>query len=51
MYYVYKIEWSQTDNEYVIFYSENCRPDSVLKANWPNARYYTFICKDVFIVR
>lgn len=45
MYYVYGIEWSVTDFDYVIIYSANDDPLSVLRRLYPTARYYNFICK------
>jgi len=43
MYYCYKIEWSQTDSDYVIFKSDN--PAEYLKSHWPRAKYYYFCGK------
>lgn len=45
MYYVYKIEWSQTDSEYVIFYCKDNKPDAYLKQRYVGVRYFQFICK------
>lgn len=45
MYYVYKIDWSVTDSDYVIFRCDNGKPAEYLKKHHPNARYYNFICK------
>lgn len=40
MYYVYKVEWSQTDSDIVIIYSESGNPAPILKRRYPNALYY-----------
>lgn len=45
MYYVYYVEWSQTDKDTVIFWCPNMRPAEFLKTKYPGARYYTFIAK------
>ena len=40
MYYVYKIEYSQTDSDIVIIYSKDQNPAPILKRRYPKARYY-----------
>lgn len=40
MYYVYKIEWSQTDYDIVIIKCDNGKPATILKRRYPNALYY-----------
>lgn len=49
MFYVYKIEWSVTDFDYVIFFDSRQKPAEYLKAHYPKARYYHFVCSDVMI--
>ena len=48
MYYVYKLEYSQTDKEYIIFFCNNGKPNEYIqkiKDKGCSARYYNFICK------
>jgi hypothetical protein len=40
MYYVYKIEWSQTDFDYCIIKCDNGKPAEILKRRYPNAKYF-----------
>jgi len=44
MYYVYQIEWSQTDKEYIIFFCADNNPAAYLK-RYEGVRYFHFICK------
>lgn len=45
MYYVYDVEWSQTDKDTVCFYCANGNPAQFLKSKYPKARYYNLIRK------
>ena len=43
-YYVFDIEYSQTDKSVIIICAENKRQcDIILKRRYPNARYYNLI--------
>ena len=47
MYYVYQLEYSQTDKEYIIFFCDG-RPGEYInkiRDGGCTARYYNFICK------
>lgn len=44
MFYVYKIEWSVTDSDYVVFFCNDNNPANYLKTHYPKARYYHFVC-------
>ena len=44
MFYVYKIEWSQTEEEYIIFFCDNGKPSEYLNKHYKNARYKHYIC-------
>ena len=48
MFYVYELEYSQTDKEYILFYSHNEKPAEYIKQikdKGCSARYFNFICK------
>jgi hypothetical protein len=48
MFYVYQLEYSQTDKEYIIFFCDNGKPAEYInkiRDNGYSARYYNFICK------
>lgn len=44
-YYVYDIEWSQTDKTTVVIYSTSEDIATILKRRYPNARYFNLIRK------
>jgi len=50
MYYVYRLEWSQTDNDTVIFFCVG-NPDKWIRDKWPGAFYYHQIAKVDNILR
>lgn len=49
-YYAYKIEWSQTDSDFVIIKSDPKSIAGKLKKEFPNARYFHLIGKTAIVI-